>query len=307
MMFETQKRQLEKMEKELLQDKGKRFLDSNSSYNKISKKNLERREKNIDKYYSGEKTGRFAWAQLNELANWHRNRSRDISLVNNEQEVQYLSMAAHYGYWWLYLGPEITAHYRKPDDKDVYIEKVAKCLADLLILGHIDKANKVALITAQALHTPYMAGGWAYYPHAWFLLDLCCRSQGSALDKSGANVPESMTPYDEVLTHWNTDNIEQVQSLVNQMAEHHMAQSKENMQLEEFNEFDSSTVWLFPYEILAWLKLRTRLGLPIPESYEHPLMNLPQAAMPNDMPLPEIEQLTQVVNKLAKDHNITLD
>lgn len=301
------KRTLDKIKQELLLDEGKEFLDVNSYIRVFAQEDFDDYQQDFNNYLNGtERSGRYNWATLHSMDEWHRERSRMIALVEDRQETEHLAQAAHYGYWWLKLGPLITPHYTENRQVDIFIEQSSRVLADLLILGHFNQAAEVTKITAPELHTPYLAGGWEYYPHAWFLLELCCYWQGFKLDTTDCDTPPKMYVYTDVLNDWDTKNIERVQELVTAMANHHMATSKENMGEESMNEFTGSEFWLFPYEILAWLKLRQHLGLPNPEHYEHPLMHLPQAQMPVDTPFPVNPLLENVVQKLMFDHDIQL-
>lgn len=302
------KRKLAKTKQELLLSDGKRFLDPTSFYSTSAQEDFDDNQQDFNDYINGDgESGRYNWATLHDMDKWHRERSRNIALVEDRQETQHLAQAAHYGYWCLRLGPQVTSRYRTGGGgADVWLLDVSLNLATLLILGHFSETAEVTIITAPELHAPYLNGGLEYFPHAWFLLDLCCRWQGFELDTTGCDIPPDMYVYADVLNDWDTKDVERVQALVTAMAEHHMKEAKENMGAEEMNEFAGAEFWLFPYEILAWLKLRQHLGLPNPEHYEHPLMHLPQAQMPADTAFPDDPLLDKVVQKLMLDHDISL-
>ena len=69
-------------------------------------------------------------------------------------------------------------------------------------------------------------------------------------------------------------------------------------------EFDTEDRMLFPYEILAFLRLREWQGLVNPEVFEHPLMQQPLTKLPKDVPLavPETPLLDQVVVKFQQEY-----
>ncbi len=303
--MDSVKRKLAKRKKELFLKKSKQFLDPESFYSESEQEDFDDYQQAFKTYLeSDSEEGRYNWALLHRMDEWHRRRSRMLALVEDKQETEHLAHAAHYGYWCLKLGPQVTPHYRNGSGSDIWVVEVSLNLATLLILGHFSETAEVTIITAPELHTQYLNGGLEYYPHAWFLLDLCCRWQGFELDTTDCDTPPDMYVYADVLKDWNTQDVERVQALVTEMADYHMAQSKEDMGAEEMNEFSGSKFWLFPYEILAWLKLRQHLGLPNPEHYEHPLMHLPQAQMPEDTPFPDNPLLVKVVKKLMLDHDI---
>ncbi len=240
---------------------------------------------------------------------WHRKCSRLVALVEDKQETKHMAHGALYGYWWLRLGPQLTLSVgrRKSGKELVNAEDIAFVFSDLLLTGHFNQVAQLTRLTYPELLTSFMGGGIPYYPHAWFLLDLCCRWQGLAFEVSDFNMPKNMHIYPEILAEWDTKEVSRVQELVTKMADYHIAQSRENMRANDTYDFSRAMQWLFPYEILTWLKLRQHLGLPNPETFEHPLMHLPQAQMPENTPLPEDPFLTSIVKKLIAETNINID
>ncbi len=140
-------------------------------------------------------------------------------------------------------------------------------------------------------------------PASWFLLELYCKLEGRDFNRDNADYPELMIPYEEVLEKWDTDDLKEVNRLVYNMADYHLEQAKEpSDDNDKYSEFERSVVWLFPYEILAWLALRKKVGLQNPETYTHPLMNTPLAKMFLELetPLPEPEELPYANELIAK-------
>ncbi|MEI6858595.1 MAG: hypothetical protein V5788_02180, partial [Shewanella sp.] len=255
----------------------------------------------------GGRSSRYIWATLHDMDEWHRKYSRLVALVEEKQETQHMAHGALYGYWWLRLGPQLTLSVGTDGDGETQVEKVTKNLGDLMMTGHFKKAAQLTQLIQPELLASFINGGWPYYPHAWFLLDLCCRWQGLAFEVSDFKLPKKMYIYPEVLAEWDTKDVSRVQELVTKMADYHIAQSKSNMRASDTYDFSRAMQWLFPYEILTWLKLRQYLGLPNPETFEHPLMHLPQAQMPENTPLPEDPLLTALVKKLITETNINID
>ncbi len=267
-----------------------------------------RYQSQLQDYFDGSKrrSGRFIWATLYDFTKLRANLGLMLALERDKHEELHLSQAAHYGYWWLKLGPAITEQYRNPDKKeaDIWLRDACRVISYLLLTGHTEQAAEVSHATATALNTQFIAGGSDWYVHAWFILQLVCKWQNIDLDLTDCHVSSDMKVYPQVLESWDTEDLTQVQQLVNQMADFHIATSKFGMSEDEVNDFDDSEFWFFPYEILTWLRIRALSGLPNPETYEHPLMQQPLGHMPPDTPFPEDKLLEQVVAKLKADHGL---
>lgn len=113
--------------------------------------------------------------------------------------------------------------------------------------------------------------------------------------------------YAPIIANWRTKDVAQVSEWVNQMADYHLEQTKKPKGV-EWGEFELPGLYLFPYEILAFLRLREWLGLPNPTQFDHPLMTQPMAFMPTtSLPVPEFDPLTvQVMTKYRAQYAETL-
>ncbi|OXX62635.1 hypothetical protein [Vibrio sp. V15_P4S5T153] len=260
-------------------------------------------------YLNGNRTHtlRYYWAFLQELVELPIKLGMKRSLCNQHLEVAPLAQAAQAGYWWLVLGPEITAHYHTEDKKtaDIWLRDAYRVISYLILTGHKKEAAEASEVVVGALKTPFLNGGSDWYTHPWFLLQLICRWQNVEVDLEGCDIPSDMGVYNAVLSQWDTTDVETVQVLVNQMASYHMDTARSDRNDDEINDFSQSDFWFFPYEILTWLRIREEMGLPNPEAYEHPLMQQPLAAMPPATPFPKDELLEQVVAKLKADHGLS--
>ncbi len=284
------------------------LLEKDSFFMASHQEDMEDYQEQFQDYLDGSKkwSGRFIWATLYDGAKWHIDLGQMLALDRDKHETLHLSQAAHYGYWWLKLGPAITEQHRNPDKKeaDIWLRDACRIISYLLLTGHTDQAAEVSHTTATALKTQFIGGGSDWYVHAWFILQLVCKWQNIDLDLTDCDVPSDMQVYPQVLANWDTKDLAQVQQLVNQMADYHIATSKFGMSEDEVNDFDDDDFWFFPYEILTWLRIRELSGLPNPETYEHPLMQQPLGYMPPDTPFPENKLLEQVVAKLKADHGL---
>lgn len=146
-------------------------------------------------------------------------------------------------------------------------------------------------------HNPEHAAG-ELFRHFWFLLHLYCDARNLPLDTSLYSYPPDMSPYVAVLADWRTTDLNKLTGFVNAMADFHLSEARFT-RTDEIDEFDTPGRMLFPYEILAYLRLREWSGLTNPEQFDHPLMKHPMARMPSPVPLPQPETplLDSVIGK----------
>ncbi len=113
--------------------------------------------------------------------------------------------------------------------------------------------------------------------------------------------PQDMPEYAAVLADWRTPDLARVQALVSAMAEHHVRASKGSDGF--VGAFSLQSDYLFPYEILAFLRLREWEGLENPVSFDHPLMNTPLAVLPPaPLPWPEAPLLDAAIAKFKTEY-----
>lgn len=127
----------------------------------------------------------------------------------------------------------------------------------------------------------------------WFLLDLYCKAYDRSYSMEHADYPENLYVYEEVLKNWNTTDEIETEKLVYMMCEYHLEMTTEAKNDAEYFSFDDSLYWLFPVEILTWLRVRERKGLKNPKTFTHPLMNTPIAKffLSLETPLPYPTQM----------------
>ncbi|MBO3275763.1 hypothetical protein [Pseudomonas schmalbachii] len=156
------------------------------------------------------------------------------------------------------------------------------------------------------LHLTHLHENGTLYRHFWFLLHLVFDVEKLSIDTSLYSYPESLTPYDEVLSDWKTTDLEKVGEMVQCMADFHVQHSREDSQGREVYEFEEEDYWLFPYEIFAFLRLREWIGLKNPQEFDHPLMQQPLGRLPCEpgVPLarPDTPLLDQVVAKFNQQY-----
>ena len=127
------------------------------------------------------------------------------------------------------------------------------------------------------LDVKFLIAGSDFCTPSWFLLDLYCNAYNRSYNKDNAEYPDIMAPYNRVLDEWDTTDIEKVNQLVHVLGDYHLSQSQHAKKDSDYFPFSSSNFWIYPHDILAWLKLREIKGLENPKKYSHPLMNTPIA------------------------------
>ena len=136
----------------------------------------------------------------------------------------------------------------------------------------------------------------------WFLFDLYCKVYNRSYDESKAKYPKNMLFFKEILENWNTKDMAKVEQYVYLMCEYHLEQTQEEVGEDDYFVFDSAKYWLFPVEVLAWLKLREIHGVENPKEFAHHLMQGEVAKTLYTMrtPLEKPKELPYVVGLFKK-------
>lgn len=242
------------------------------------------------------------------LRHWHLVRYENSSINLGSIDCGHLALAAKYAKKSLEVNQALIIHgLDKEIDCSILLTNAALTLAIPIIAGWEEDAKSILKSLISGLDNslldlrknPHNCPG-ELYRHLWFLLHLCSDMFAVALVTDDYSYPEDMSPYDEVLKHWKTNDLELVQSLVSSMADYHLRHAREGRHGDIY-EFDKKTQALFPYEILGFLRIREWAGLKNPETFDHLLMNTPLAHMPAEpIPYPAPDFSDQVVENLIK-------
>lgn len=146
---------------------------------------------------------------------------------------------------------------------------------------------------------------WHRMPDAYaafkFLVFLIADAEGRPLDRSiyGFTDAQFAAAYATVLEQWRSTDLTVVQGLVGAMADLHVQRAGRW----GVSVFEADAEHLFPYEILAFLRLREWAGLENPSTFEHPLMNTALAVLPPEpLPWPEVPPLDQAIAKFKTEY-----
>ena len=153
--------------------------------------------------------------------------------------------------------------------------------------------------------------------HTWFLLELYLQYRNKTIVGTNQNlfiavrehfqeaglefglIPEDLDIYTEVLEHWATPQLDEINTLIDKMSVFHSILASE---LGESIEFGDYRYGFYPYEILFLIHVRKKHGLPVPEHFDDFLMNTPEAKMIIDdpEPYPEWDPLLRLIDNFYR-------
>lgn len=240
-----------------------------------------------------------------DLRTWHFTHYAAAALNENRYPLDDLALAARYAHWAVFFEEPFANQGRG----GILPREAAAWFALQIIAGWREQAGTVGRAIYKGLDTALLdmrindrhdAG--KLFRHMWFLIHLYCDSGRHPLDISLYSYPNDMAPYAQVLADWRTEDVAKVHRWVCGMAEFHVAQTDDSRP-DTVREFDYDDWKLFPYEILAYLRLREWNGLPNPEKFDHPLMNQPLARLPQSVPLaqPDTPLLDCVIERFRTE------
>jgi len=251
---------------------------------------------------------------LNSMSDWHLGYSQYVLIheKSNQKSLEEFAKSTQYGY--LATKKSDEAWGCLPSDEYHLMNLISLYFAQSIICGWNKESTDFLDIMIASIDFGIQAdenddplyriieGGFNRVPASWFLLELSCIIGKRNFNRENANYPHSMKPYDEVLKIWNTTDLAEIDRLVHLLADAHLDQAQEENTDDDYFEFGNSNLWLFPYEILVWLKLREEQGLKNPTEFTHPLMNTPIAKIFLEIkePLPKPKELPYAKELLEK-------
>ncbi|MGA3599135.1 hypothetical protein [Lysinibacillus agricola] len=153
--------------------------------------------------------------------------------------------------------------------------------------------------------------------HTWFLLELYLQYRNKTIVGTNQNlhiavreqfkeekleydlIPEDLDIYSEVLEHWNTPQLDEINTLIEKMSVFHSILASE---LGASIEFGDYRYGFYPYEILFLIYVRKKHGLLVPEHIDDFLMNTPEAKMTigDPEPYPEWDPLLRQIDNFYR-------
>ena len=285
-------KQLKKLEKEMKKDHKK---DVGFRYPSVTDmgRNYARYLRNYERTISQDKHPIALVEIFKNQHSWYLDNAhyQILKLEDKEKGIQYLSNAAAYGY--LTLLAQVACFYcdKVPSQQYQSIHTGSMLMSEVLLCGWEDEYKEIAewFIDSIAYGRQEDPEHEGIYIHkiilsgendhliGWFLLDLYCEVYNRTYDSKSAKYPKDMLFFSEIVKKWDTKDMIEVDKFVYLMSEYHLMNTQEERTDDDLFVFDNSRYWLFPIEILAWLKLRKMHGLEIPTTFTHPFMNTPFA------------------------------
>ena len=246
-------------------------------------------EEDLEKILSGKLTPLYATNIFEGLARWYLDNVQYEILEHNDTEKATLYYARATAYAYLTIALFVSeSKCENAGDGGLWYDNITEFTSRSLIAGweaeYVQMTEWIyeaidygrSQIPTGGVDELFFGTGSELCETSWFLLDLYAKAYGREYNRAHAERPEKMIPYDTVLQAWDTTDMKKVDQLVYLLCEHHVMQTEEATSEEDYFAF-SAFYELYPYEILSWLKLREKKGLPNPKSFPHPLMNTPIA------------------------------
>ncbi len=269
--------------------------------------NIENHEKELRAYLAGESHVAHLSSYLGYLGNDYQMRfEQALLLQEGGLPWQQLAISARYN-----LSRILVASARLRAQEDAASptgSTFALLLGVLLIADWKPAAHLLMQAIREGLDTRFVEWDARPFwdPHFKFFVLLAADALGLPLDRTrydfGAKDRKeqelAVVTYEAVLADWRSSDLDQVRHLVGQMADFHVVSSAKDMM-----PFNGIWEYIFPYEILAFLRIREWAGLENPKSFAHPLMNTPLAVLPDaPLPWPEVPLLDAAIAKFKTQY-----
>lgn len=258
----------------------------------------------INKFINGENSIAGIGLALDFLSSWyHYNYIYSFAFKQNEYLIveensfsisTYIAIEANN--WYFSLGKNFERYKRS-----IEFHKAIKHMAQALLLGWDELAVKYGHLLIKMLYGKQYEGWHPAYKHPWFMLEIFCKWQKIELDYSKLNYPKDMGVYIEALKCWDTTDTTLLAKIINDLTDFHIAESDENEYEDRTPDFPSSDYFIFPIEMLLWLNIRQRIGLP-DYTPDNELMNMPiNNWHTQQTEIPRIEIIERAKQKLLQD------
>ncbi len=113
------------------------------------------------------------------------------------------------------------------------------------------------------------------YRALYFLYSLYEKYSTGTYNKKLITVfPEMSDIYNYAIDNFDSTDNELIESIVKELANEHLEQSHFD------GEYQYEDLWIYPYEILAFLSLRKMAGFQYPKTIDHPIFDLPWVKLP---------------------------
>ena len=240
----------------------------------------ERIIKEIDDKVANNTLTKAIFRQFDYLDLWYTNHFVYDCLSSGDKSYQ--NAVAFNGYHVIIIADYLAQKF-PGNPPGLLFNNIMYWLANNLISLRYNEARQLTGIVIKGLKTSFLEGGLNFKPTAWFILELCNRNYSLNEDLTVFNYPTDMGVYKEVLTHWNTIDIVQVDNIVSKMCEFHLSSASFGTVNNVANiQFDRAAEFVYAYEVLTWLSIRQMNRLPNPSQFQHPMMQEKLNQLPNE-------------------------
>jgi hypothetical protein len=163
-------------------------------------------------------------------------------------------------------------------------------LARLIALGYFSEAEKLFSRMLLGLKEKLFYG-IAYTRATPFIFNLYAKSQGQSISFGGFKV-ERVDLYENLVELLPSDNLNEVISTLTKACDHHKMRGGYGNDEVDY-EYDSNLDRIHPAEILAFLRLRQKMRLAVPE-IKHLILDNPLAKLHEPKPFPDDPFLNRV-------------
>ena len=212
-----------------------------------------------------------------ELAIYHAQVCNYALLNDNSQEAgKHFEISEAYGAFTIEATAQCSQQGMQPNS--LWMKNIGVFWANTMISGRWESADRFAHYAIESINATGCLFGSGHPEHlsAWFLVDLHCKAATTSYDQLKAYLPEEddYKIYQNAIDNWDTSDLKQLDLIINELLELHIIQVHLSFDDEEdFCEFMDVDQLLSPYHVLAWLALRKKHNLVLPDTYTHPLMN----------------------------------
>lgn len=240
-------------------------------------------------------------------SNWHLWKYLSNSLYQKKVNYDLLAISTKYAYlsnFMRYLigikAPKYNSH--------VLLRSATMHLVQMLFLGWEKEAIKYGNVLLTMLTDKYYKGGTKRPLYMWFIIKLFCRWQNIELDENKLKMQNNLGIYTTALNNLSSTDTDLINKIINDMAEYHIHNSDEYVKTDEYGneqgaEFSSANYFIFPVEILMFLLVRRKLGLPEYDYNKNELMSLQINRIPaSKIDYPSNDKVDEIFSKLYKEN-----
>ena len=261
----------------------------------------------LEHFYSGHYITSYGFEILAHFT-FSRTIESILNLKSKNKFIEEASMTAIYSYLTLYIACQTCKCTLGQSNIDMQRAIIHFSLN--ILLSQEEQVEELGSLLIDGLNgenCTIQRGNYEAYG-AWFIIELYSYYSGKEINKRRALYPKegSNAPYNMILDDWDTEDMEQIDLFITLLSTKYLESATipmtEDNEDEKRANLEIPHIQLFPYEILAWLKLREKAGLKNPTEYTHPLMNTPIAKMFLDIkePLPKPKELPYAKELLEK-------